>query len=87
MRDILRRLLPVCARRQGVLLLSRTDANLVLGGTRIAALKSLPRWGRERHSEYSGRASTGVDAACQYPGAKRSREAFRALGGTGLDEP
>lgn len=62
-------------------------SQLVLGGTRIAALKSLPGWGRERHSEHNGRAFTGVDAACQCPGAKRSRKAFRALGGTGLDEP
>src|SRR5208337_40139 len=30
---------------------------------------------------------TGVGAACQRPGAKRSRKAFRVLGGTGLDWP
>ena len=60
---------------------------LVLHGTRIAALKGLPGWGRERHSEHNGRAFTGVDAACQCPAAKRSRKAFRALRGTGLDGP
>jgi hypothetical protein len=53
----------------------------------FAALKGLPRWGKERHSEHSASALTGVGAACQRPGAKRSRKAFRALCGTGLDAP
>ncbi len=66
-------------RRQGALLLSR------LRRTRIAALKGLPRWGKERHSEHSGRAFTGVGAACQRPGAQRSRKAFRVLCEMGLD--
>jgi hypothetical protein len=48
-------------------------------GRGIAALKGLPRWGGERHSEYSGRAFAGAGAACQRPGAKRSRKAFRDL--------
>ncbi len=67
--------------------LSSTDASLLLRRTRIAALKGLPRWGRERHSEHSGRVLTGVGAACQRPEAKRSRKAFRALCGTELDGP
>jgi len=74
-------------RRLNAVLLSCTCWN-VLCGTRIAALwRGCPGWGRERHSEHSGRAFTGVDAACQRPGAKRSRKAFRALCGTGLDGP
>ena len=49
--------------------------------------KGRPGWGRERLSEHSGRAFTGVGAVCQRPGAKRSRQAFRVLCGTGLDGP
>jgi len=75
-----------CSRTSAGRTFAKSDGcQLVLGRTRIAVLKSLPGWGRERHSEHSGRAFTGVDAACQCPGAKRSRKAFRALGGTGLD--
>ena len=48
-------------------------------------VEGLPRLGRERHSEDSGRVFTGVGAACQRLGAKRSRKAFRTLCETGLD--
>ena len=49
--------------------------------------RGCPDWGRERHSEHSGRVLTGVGTACQRPEAKRSRKAFRALCGTELDGP
>src|SRR5208283_1980097 len=92
--DILRSLiaLPVRARRQGALslILAQQDMRYRIELRNfvrklLAALKGLPRWGRERHSEHSGRAFTGVGAACQRPGAQRSRKAFRVLCGTGLD--
>ena len=45
---------------------------------RSAALKGQPGLGRERHSEDSGRAFMGVNAACQRPGAERSAGARRS---------
>jgi hypothetical protein len=61
------------------------ECQLLFAGLGSPLGKRLPRWGRERHSEHSVRAFTGVGAACQRPGAQRSRKAFRVLCGTGLD--
>ena len=48
-------------------------------------MKGLPRWGRERHSEHSGRAFYGRGHSLSTPRSEAQPKASRVLCGTGLD--